>query len=94
MMDAAAKREREDFRLQVIGQYKQAEVIANRVGLLFSGKKKRNESDLVQLWDLFPELFEEEKKEAEKAQEEAGAALQKLQLEQYAKAWNRRRKEQ
>lgn len=68
-----------------------AEVIVNRVAYGFSEKK--DPSNLVQPWDMYPQLFPEEKRSAERAQEEQELENYKEARRKHAAEFNRRRRE-
>ena len=69
-----------------------ADVIANRVGVIFTDKNKRGDHDAIMPWDYYPDLFEKEKEDAEKKRDVSTADTHAAQMRAFAKRWNNRRK--
>lgn len=66
-----------------ISQQKQALMIAGYVSLLFQGKDSSRELDI---WDFYPELFEDERKQAEQARVNMELETHKARMKAYAEA--------
>lgn len=82
------RRQKEEIQLRFI----QAEAVASRIGYLFTDKKKRKASDILQPWDVYPSLFAEEVKVIKDREEKAALEAHKQQMEAYAARWNAYRK--
>ena len=80
----------------VLRDFALADVIGNRIGVLFTDKKKRKDTDLVKPWQIWPGLFAEEEQKGGGQNAEAkdkSADVHKAQLQAFAQRWNNRRKE-
>lgn len=73
---------------RITEQFTMAEVIANRVGYVFSDPNKRRESDITWPWDYYPELFSEEAEAREKRIAEAETEAIKAVMEARIRAVN------
>lgn len=93
VMEAKNREERHQYKQQISLIFSSAEAVSSRIGYLFTEEKKRRKSQIVQPWDIFPELYKEEKRESEKAEEAAAIEQQKLQMTAFMERWNARRKE-
>jgi len=91
-IEAANSRETADFKRSIVTQFVQANAIASRIAIVFTEKKKRREEAVLQPWDVWPELFIDEREEVEKAQEEKAQEMHKRQMELFAARWNAKRK--
>lgn len=73
-----------------------AEVISNRVGIIFSGKKDHDESDLLQPWHFYPDLFKDERAAIEEPDPGEDTELQayNMKMKLWAENWNRRNRKE
>lgn len=70
-----------------------ADAIATRVAFLFSNKDDRDDSMVMQPWDVYPELFFEDEKLAEERHDEYEFEKYKEARKRHALEFNRRRGE-
>lgn len=75
---------------QIEFQFSQADVIANRVAIVFADKKNRVPA--LQPWNLFPDLFEDRTEDLEKARAEQETRVYSDKFKDYAARWNERNK--
>lgn len=79
---------------QEIGlRFTEADAISSRIAYILSGKKG-NADNILTPYDVYPELFKEEKEAADKKKEEAALAMHKAQMAAFAAKWNNRRRQQ
>lgn len=71
-------------------QFILANAISTRIGFIFGDEKKRRESDVLQPWDVAPDLFEDQTKEIEQRRSEVELAKYKAGFAAYAARWNER----
>lgn len=71
-----------------------AEAIASYIAFSFSSKEDRDGIDLMQPWDRYPALFEEEREEFERYSSDAEFIKYKESRKRMADDHNRRRKEE
>lgn len=69
-----------------------AEVTANRI--LYGFNSSRNESDLIQPWQAYPDLFEDKSEEMEEQREMIELEKYKAQFNKGVAAWNKRFREE
>lgn len=69
-----------------------ADAISSRIGYIFGDKKKRSEADILQPWDVYPELFAREKMEVMAERKARQLNKYKTGLAAYASRWNARKK--
>lgn len=67
-----------------------ADAIGSRIGYLFGDEKKRSEKDILQPWDVYPDLFMQEKIENTAKREAIALEKYKTGLAAYAARWNAR----
>lgn len=65
-----------------------AEATANRI--IYGFNSKHSESDLIQPWNFYPELFEDKSEELEKHREMIELENYKARFNKGVEAWNRR----
>ena len=92
-MDAYERKREEDFKNGVIMGFGCADAIASRVAYAFNDTKKRRESDIVQPWDSFPTLFENERNKVTQTVQKADVENYKNSMKAFAERWNRRIKD-
>lgn len=92
MIESYDKHYESNMKDRTLMDFALADVIANRVGIVFTDKNKRSDDDVVMPWDYYPELFEHEKKLAQEKKEASTAALHSAQMRAFAARWNNRRK--
>lgn len=68
-----------------------ADAIGSRIGYLFGDEKKRSEKDILQPWDVYPELFALEKIENTVKREAIELEKYKTGFAAYATRWNARK---
>lgn len=96
MIESYDKTRLREQKENVLRDFALADVIGNRIGVLFTDKKKRKDTDLVKPWQIWPGLFseEEQKLETQNAEKQDHSAdVHKAQLQAFAQRWNNRRKE-
>lgn len=76
--------ERRKLKEKVTLIFMQAEAVSTRIAFLFGDSKKRKKSDILQPWNVYPDLFGEEKDLMEQAEEADNLAKQKAAMEYYA----------
>lgn len=94
-IQACTRRIENERREKLLLEFGIADAIASRIAFVFTDPKKRSESDILQPWERFPELFEKERDQIEKAIQHR---RNKQELEEYktsmsafAERWNQRR---
>lgn len=92
MLEAKAREERYKAKEKIELLFTYADVVATRIGYLFTDTKKRKDSQLIQPWNVAPELFGDEEQEAEERQREIAVDKQKAAMDMYAAKWNAYRK--
>lgn len=92
MMEAHDKKRERRFKDLVLLGHATADAIATRVAYFFTEPKKRRESDIVQPWDSFPALFEEERNKPSGSKHDAELEKYKADMKAFAERWNRRNK--
>lgn len=88
-MESDAEQRKQEQQQRVSEAFALADLISNRVGYLFTDKKKRSEDSLIQPWQMWPTLFDQPK-----PAEGNAADVHKIQMEAYAARWNKKRREQ
>lgn len=78
------------LRHQAGENFRLAEIIANRIGYVFSSEKDRSEDMLVMPWDLYPGLFEDESEKIKESKSDAELDNYKALRFKHAAAWNSR----
>ena len=76
------------MKLRLIEKHFLAQDIAQYVSLVVNGS---NENKVLELWDYFPELFEDESAIAEKKRQEQELAMYKAQMIDFAHRHNHAR---
>lgn len=76
------------MKLRLIEKHFLAQDIAQYVSLVVNGS---NENKVLELWDYFPELFEDESAIAEKKRQEQELAVYKAQMIDFANRHNHAR---
>ena len=73
-----------------------AEVISNRIGAIFSGKKEISRENLLQPWDFYPDLFKDDKGAEEEPDPSEDKELQayNARMTAWAENWNRRNRKE
>ena len=92
IIESHGRRQKEEInRLFVL-----AEVISNRVGIIFSGKKDHDESDLLRPWHFYPDLFKDERATIEEPDPGEDTELQtyNMKMKLWAENWNRRNRKE
>jgi hypothetical protein len=82
------RKERNQMKLRLIEKHFLAQDIAQYVSLVVNGS---NENKALELWDYFPELFEDESAIAEKKKQEQELAVYKAQMIDFAHRHNHAR---
>lgn len=90
----AEERNREDkFKRQIALVFTNAEAVATRIAYIFGDVKKRKKEDIVQPWDIFPELFAADKQRQQDKEDGANLIQQRMRMDAFAARWNKSRKE-
>lgn len=92
IIEAYKRRQTRDKKSRVEEAFVLAEVIANRVGMVFGGKK--SDSDVLWPWHFYPDLFEDKSEEIEEKREQIETEMLKIQLNSRVEAWNKRFEEE
>lgn len=92
ILEAAGRKHRREFKEKVERDFTLAEAIASRVGYVFTDKKHREDADLFQPWNAYPELFVREQAEAKEKKEVVALHNYKSGFAAYAERWNKRAK--
>lgn len=90
MMAALERMRKAEIKQQITNGFAVADAIASRIGYFFTDPNKRHESDIVQPWDSFADLFEEERIINEQKAKTRKLETYKRQLSAYAARWNER----
>lgn len=93
MMEAYNAERKRQFKDDVLIGFASADAIATRVAYFFTEPKKRRESDIVQPWDSFPSLFEDQQKKTSEKKRNAEMEKYKAGMIAFAERWNRRNKD-
>ena len=93
VMDAKNKDEEYQYKKQIALIFGSAEAVTSRIGYLFTDEKKRRKAQIVQPWDIFPELMEEERRENEQRESAAAIEEEKANMEAIMQRWNAARRE-
>lgn len=83
-----------DFKEKIQLVFANAEAVSTRVAFLFTDPKKRNKKNIVMPWDLYPDLFENEKAADNQMSEEMALQKHKADMAAFAARWNKKQKEQ
>lgn len=78
-------------KLKIEQLFTLADAIGTRVAFLFTGKEDQDSSKIMQPWDVYPELFAEDKEIAEKYREEIEFEKYKEARKRHAMEFNKRR---
>ena len=92
LVEASVRKEKDELKDRIRLGFVEADAIASRVGYLFTEKKKRRDKDVIMPWDVYPELFKDEKEKTEQKANDADLVAQKAVMEAYAARWNAYRK--
>lgn len=84
------EKELEKWKAKIELQFFTAQAISSRIGYIFGDEKKRSISDILQPWDVYPDLFENKTEEIEQKQNEVALQKYKTGLAAYAARWNER----
>ena len=87
-MAAYDRKHKEDVKQQIANSFTLADAISTRIAYLFEDPKTRREENILQPWDVFPELFEERKEEAEEKKRLRELERYKAKMALYAARWN------
>lgn len=93
MISAYDKVRETKFKEYVYLGFATADAIASRVAYSFNDTRKRKPSDIVQPWDSFPALFEQEKANTQEREKNADMELYKASMKAFADRWNRRNRD-
>ena len=93
MMEAYQNSRKQQFKDRVLIGFAEADAIATRVAYFFSDSKKRRDGDIVQPWDSFPALFEDQRQTTAERRQNAEMQKFKADMKAYAERWNRRQKD-
>lgn len=91
LINSYDRRKKEEIRQQIDLQFSLADVIANRVSIIFGDKKQR--VPVLQPWSVYPDLFEDRSEELEEARAQQETAVYREDFKAYAARWNERNKE-
>lgn len=91
IIESRQRVKKERIKTEIVLKFAEADAISSRIAYLFGGKGRRK-SDILTAHKMFPELFEEERKQAEKEEEARALELHKAQMQAFAARWNMRRK--
>ena len=80
-------------KLKIEQLFTLADAIGTRVAFLFTGKEDQDSSKIMQPWDVYPELFAEDKELAEEYQKEIEFEKYKEARKRHALEFNKRRTE-
>ena len=92
MIDARDRLREADIRQQIELQFNVADLIANRIAVVFGDPKKR--IHIIQPWEVYPELFEDRSEELQEQKELQETAKYKDDLKSFAARWNGRNKQE
>lgn len=92
LIDSFYRMERQREKLRIGQLFILAEAVATRVAFSFSPKEDRDSSLVLQPWDIYPELFAVEKKQAGEAEEDQEFLAFKAARKRYAAEFNKRRR--
>ena len=84
------EKELEQWKAKIELQFFTAQAISSRIGYIFGDEKKRRSSDILQPWDVYPDLFEDKTEEIESYQNQVALQKYKTGLAAYAARWNER----
>lgn len=87
-LESHGRREQQKVKQRLAEKHFLAKDIAQHVDRLLNGT--RNREELLELWDFFPSLFEEERQEAGERMREQQAAVYKAQMRDFAYRHNHR----
>lgn len=92
IVDSKNRMLRREKKERVMETFVLAEVTANRI--LYGFNSKRSESDLLQPWQFYPDLFEDMSEDMEEKREMLETAKFKAQMDKRIEAWNKRFREE
>lgn len=81
LMDSADRVERDRVKRDVLHRFVEAEAISTRIAFFFADAEKRKPEDILQPYDVYPDLFEKEQELAEEKREEAKSAREDAEIE-------------
>jgi len=93
ILESRRRVQEEQMHRDVQIAFQLANAIGNRIGFLFKKPEDRSEEDLLQPWDVFPDLFKLDKIHAEEEMEARLLAQQKARLLNAAARNNERRRQ-
>lgn len=91
-IETSERKELNDFKIRATEEFVLANAISSRIAYLFNDPKKRRKTDILEVWDVWPDLFNDEREATKKAEERKALAIHKQQMEAYAARWNAKRK--
>lgn len=87
-MESYERKERRQMKQRLIEKHFLAKDIAQYISLILNGS---DEVQIVELWDYFPDLFAQERPEAEKKKQERELAVYKAKMIDFAHRHNHAR---
>lgn len=79
-------------KTEIYDQFVLADAIASRIGYIFGDPKKRTSEDILLPWDVYPDIFKEDKEKREEKEMDVELERHKLAMERRRIEWNNRRK--
>lgn len=91
MINARDRLREADIRQQVELQFNAADLIGNRIAIVFGDPKKH--IHIIQPWEIYPDLFEDRSEEIQEQKELRETVKYKDDLRTFAARWNGRNKQ-
>ena len=93
-INALENQKTHDFKEQISVAFAEAEATSSRIAYIFTDPKKRNKKNIVMPWDLYPELFIDEKEEDQQLNDDLALQKHKADMAAFAARWNKRNQKQ